>query len=245
VPGSRDGAAGLLNASDGRKGAGDLRPEVSGRPAAAAAVMEPAGCTRKRLLLYLLVALGQLLSRPGGGGGACAYPTGAGSCHTASDGHGAAGAGSGGYRLQLLAPAASAPGSVATLRLSQGTATAPIKGFLIKLTGPGGDYDAGGAAFEGLAAHALAQPKACYGPAAATHRSAAPKTAVELAVRTGPRPANLTVTVVVVAARTYQRLPTWCRRPSSTSTQCAPIPLPPPPLLYRYCLSTVVGWLGG
>eukprot|EP01047_Picozoa_sp_COSAG01_P085197 COSAG01_NODE_18612_length_1064_cov_6.407254_1_plen_194_part_01 len=181
--------------------------------------MEP-GCTsRRRLLLYLLVALGQLLSRPGGGGGACAYPTGAGSCHTASDGHGAAGAGRGGYRLQLLAPAASAPGSVATLRLSQGTATAPIKGFLIKLTGPGGDYDAGGAAFEGLAAHALAQPKACYGPAAATHRSATPKTAVELAVRTGPRPANLTVTVVVVAARTYQRLPTWWRWV---------VPLPPP-----------------
>ena len=72
-----------------------------------------------------------------------AYSRGAGSCHTASGGHGEATAGAGGFVLSLSA--APTAGSTVALRLVHAEAVSQFKGFLVKITGPGGEYDGGGA----------------------------------------------------------------------------------------------------
>eukprot|EP01048_Picozoa_sp_COSAG05_P040019 COSAG05_NODE_20255_length_281_cov_0.571429_1_plen_75_part_01 len=72
--------------------------------------------------------------------------------------------------------------------------SAPFKGFLVKVTGPNGDYDSGGASFLNLASHSAAKAKECYGPPAASHRSSASKTAVALQLQVPNAELELTVT---------------------------------------------------
>ena len=128
-----------------------------------------------------------------------AYSRGAGSCHTASGGHGEATAGAGGFVLSLSA--APTAGSTVALRLVHAEAVSQFKGFLVKITGPGGEYDGGGAEFSGLEQHALAQSKRCYGPAAATHRSSELKDSVELDLVLPQEAVDLVATVAVMIYR--------------------------------------------
>ncbi len=160
---------------------------------------------------------------------AVAYSRGAGSCHTASGGHGEAAAGDGGFALSLSA--APTLGSTVTLRLEHASAAAQFKGFLVKITGPGGDYDGGGAEFSGLDQHALAQSKRCYGPATATHRSSELKDAVELALVLPQEPVDLVVTVIVMIYRTSvmdSEWYTWTQPISVAAAQVEPVPEPEP-----------------
>jgi hypothetical protein len=158
-----------------------------------------------------------------------AYSRGAGSCHTASGGHGEATAGDGGFALSLSA--ALTPGSTVTLRLAHARAATQFKGFLVKVTGPGGDYDGGGAEFSGLDEHALAQSKRCYGPATATHRSSELKDAVELALVLPQEPVELVATVIVMIYRTSvmeSEWYTWTQPLSVAMAQVQPVPEPEP-----------------
>ena len=67
-----------------------------------------------------------------------AYSRGAGSCHTASGGHGEAAPGDGGFALSL-ASAATAGSSTLTLRLAHTVTETQFKGFLVKVNGPASD----------------------------------------------------------------------------------------------------------
>ena len=136
-----------------------------------------------------------------------AYSRGAGSCHTASGGHGEATPGDGGFILSLVSVAT--PGSTLTLRLAHALGETQFKGFLVKVTGPGGGYDDGGASFTGLDDHAFAQSKNCYGPTAATHRDSNPKGAVELQLALPPEPVELVATVVVMISRQSSMNSEW------------------------------------
>ena len=128
-----------------------------------------------------------------------AYSRGAGSCHTASGGHGEASAGDGGFVLSLAS--AATPGSTLGLRLAHVVGDTQFKGFLVKVTGPGGSYDDGGASFVGLDTHDLAQSKDCYGPSTATHRTSDLKDAVELQLALPLEPVELVATVIVMLSR--------------------------------------------
>jgi hypothetical protein len=156
-----------------------------------------------------------------------AYSRGAGSCHTASGGHGEATPGDGGFALSL-ASAPTAGSSTLALRLAHTATETHYKGFLVKVNGPGGDYDGGGASFTGLDAHALAQSKECYGPAAATHRSSDPKDAVELELALPSDSSELIATVIVMISRQSRMDSEWYtwRVPISELAVAEP---PPPP----------------
>ena len=159
-----------------------------------------------------------------------AYSRGAGSCHTASGGHGEATSGTGGFVLTLSA--APTAGSTVTLRLVHAEAVPQFKGFLVKITGPGGDYDGGGAEFSGLEQHALAQSKQCYGPAAATHRSSELKDSVELDLALPQEPVELVVTVVVMIYRASvmeSEWYTWTQPVSVAAAQPGSVPIDPTP----------------
>jgi hypothetical protein len=173
--------------------------------------------------LHLSAVLLLLLPSP-----AQPYSQGAGSCHTARDGHGEATTGDGGFRLTLLS--APEPGATVTMRLEHSSAATLFKGFLVKVTGPGGDYDGGGAAFAGLETHALAQAKSCYGPAAATHRSPNAQDAVELQLTLPPEPIELIVTVIVMISRLSMMESVWYTWPVPVSVAEQPVALPPPQL---------------
>ena len=155
-----------------------------------------------------------------------AYSRGAGSCHTASGGHGEATPGDGGFTMSLVS--AATPGSTLTLRLAHAQGETQFKGFLVKVTGPGGGYDDGGASFTGLDDHALAQSKNCYGPTAATHRSSDPKDAVELQLSLPPEPVELVATVVVMISRQSTMDSEWYTWtvPISVAAQDEPQPQP-------------------
>ena len=169
------------------------------------------------LLLLLLVPLS-----------ADAYSRGAGSCHTASGGHGEATPGDGGFALSL-ASAPTAGSSTLALRLAHMVTETQFKGFLVKVNGPGGDYDGGGASFTGLDAHALAQSKECYGPAAATHRSSDPKDAVELELALPSDSSELIATVIVMISRQSRMDSEWYTWRVPISELAVAEPPPPPP----------------
>ena len=161
---------------------------------------------------------------------ATGYSRGAGSCHTASGGHGSATAGNGGFAVEV--DGAPSAGATVTLRLSHPQRTA-FKGFLITIRrAGGGDYDGGGASFAGLGTHALAQSKDCFGPAAATHRNAGSKQEVALSLQLPAEPTSLVVSAAVVISRSHSRSSEWysfTRSIEVGAAQTSPPPPPPPP----------------
>jgi hypothetical protein len=160
-----------------------------------------------------------------------AYSRGAGSCHTASGGHGEATPGDGGFALSLAS--AATPGSTLTLQLAHTLPETQFKGFLVKVTGPGGGYDDGGASFTGLDAHALAQPKECYGPSTATHRSSDLKDAVELELALPAEPVELIATVIVMISRQSSMDSEWYTWTVPISVAEQAVEPPPAPVRCR------------
>ena len=181
------------------------------------------------------------------------YSSGAGSCHTANDGHGPPDSGSGAFFVQLV-PSCPAPGSTVTyahefmtrsshcvdalLRLTMAAwrrlqlQGAPFRGFMLKVTGPAGSYDGAGASFTGLGTHPTAQAKDCFGPAAATHRSPALKDRVDLQLQLPPNATELTITAIAVASRQSAAVGQWFKWTQAlnvTSEPAGPCPAPPEP----------------
>lgn len=161
-----------------------------------------------------------------------AYSRGAGSCHTASGGHGEATPGDGGFALSLAS--AANPGSTLTLQLAHTLIETQFKGFLVKVSGPDGNYDSGGASFTGLDAHALAQSKNCYGPSTATHRSSDLKDAVELQLALPPEPSELVATVIVMISRQSSMDSEWYTWEQPISV-AEPVALPAVPSPQVWC----------
>eukprot|EP01043_Picozoa_sp_COSAG02_P002841 COSAG02_NODE_67_length_42609_cov_14.506681_24_plen_353_part_00 len=163
-----------------------------------------------------------------------AYSGGAGSCHTASGGHGEATPGDGGFALSAVASTA-APGETLTLQLRHALPETQFKGFLVKVTGPDGDYDDGGASFTGLDSHPLAQAKNCYGPSAATHRSSDQKNSVELQLTLPSETVELVATVIVMVARQSSMGSEWYTWtvPLSVAEQAEPQAVQPQQLRCR------------